>query len=118
MKYVVVVILFFVSLVGMSQSSTKHITTCSQNDFKTGVLVDVRTPEEFAKGHLDGALNINWYHKDFAAGFKDIPKDKTIYLYCKKGGRSAKAQAKLSSLGFTNIVNLEGGYDAWWASKN
>ena len=102
----------------MSQSETKPITAFSQNDFKTGILVDVRTPEEFANGHLDGALNINWLNKDFAARFKDIPKDKAIYLYCKKGGRSAGAQAKLSSLGFTNVINLEGGYDSWLGIKD
>jgi len=61
--------------------------------------------------------NPHYRFEDFAARFKDTPKDKTIYLYCKKGGRSAKAQAKLSSLGFTNVINLEGGYDAWLALK-
>ena len=43
---------------------------------------------------------------------KQVDKDKTIYVYCKMGGRSAKAQEKLTALGFQHVINLEGGYDA------
>ena len=103
---------FFVNF-GCTQIKSKHITEVSQSELKAIVLVDVRTPEEFNAGHLDNALNINWFDTDFAAQFESISKDKTIYVYCKKGGRSAKAQKKLEALGYSNVVNLEGGYDAW-----
>lgn len=113
MKYVFSLLLMFVLLVGCAQSKTKPITEFSQNDVKNIMLVDVRTPEEYSAGHIDNALNINWYNKSFDNQFESIDKDKTIYVYCKKGGRSLKAQERLISLGFENVINLEGGYDAW-----
>jgi rhodanese-related sulfurtransferase len=118
MKYTFLMVFFLVYVVGTSQSSTKLITEFSQNDIENGILIDVRTPEEYAGGHLKNALNINWLDDDFSHHFERISKDKTIYVYCKKGGRSAKAQEKLISLGFTNVINLEGGYDAWLGSKD
>ena len=87
------------------------------SDFKqelldNAILVDVRTPEEFNEGHLENADNINWYDADFPERFKAVDKNKTIYLYCKMGGRSSKAQEKLKSMGFNHVIDLEGGYDA------
>lgn len=95
-----------------AQISSKPITEVSQNELSNVILVDVRTPEEYQAGHLDNAKNINWYDKNFAEQFTSISKDETIYVYCKKGGRSAKAQQVLDSLGYKKVVNLEGGYDA------
>lgn len=103
--------LFFVS--SCAQSKTKAITELSQNDIINGTLVDVRTPKEFAEGHIDQALNINWFDSDFVGQMETIDRDETIYVYCKKGGRSAKAAHLLDSLGYKNVIDLEGGYDAW-----
>lgn len=99
--------------VACAQISSKPITEVSQDEFKNVTLVDVRTPEEYEAGHLDNALNINWYDADFAQQFNSVGKDQTIYVYCKLGVRSAKAQEKLNSMGYGHVVNLEGGYDAW-----
>lgn len=99
--------------VGCAQSSSKPITEVSQNELDNVILVDVRTPEEYASGHIENSQNINLYDTAFESRFKDIAKDETIYVYCKVGGRSAQAQQKLNAMGFTNVVNLEGGYDAW-----
>ncbi|MFX0555356.1 rhodanese-like domain-containing protein [Maribacter sp. CXY002] len=108
--YILILLINF----GCAQTSgSKQITQFSPNDIGDGILVDVRTPEEFEQGHLDNALNINWFDPEFDKKFSDVDKDKTIYVYCKVGGRSAKAQQKLTSLGFKNVINLEGGYDAW-----
>lgn len=108
------VVLLFLSL-SCTQNKAKPITELSQKELKNVVLVDVRTPGEFNEGHLDDALNINWYDSDFTEQFEHISKDEKIYVYCKMGGRSAKAQKKLESLGYKNVVNLEGGYEAWKA---
>ncbi|MCJ7467681.1 MAG: rhodanese-like domain-containing protein [Maribacter sp.] len=105
-------LLFFVNL-GCSQIKSKPITEVSQNELKNVLLVDVRTPEEYNAGHIDDAVNINWYDADFADRFNEIDKAQTIYVYCKMGVRSAKAQTRLNDLGFKNVVNLEGGYDTW-----
>ena len=110
-------VLLFVNF-SCAQNTSKHITEFSQNDIKNGILVDVRTPEEFKKGHLENSINIDWFATDFAKKFEGIEKDKIIYVYCKKGGRSSKAQEKLLALGFKNVVDLEGGYDAWMEFQN
>lgn len=110
-------VVFFVSVTtSCTQSKSKPITEFSQNDIKNGILVDVRTPEEFSAGHLENAVNINWLDPNFAEQFNSIDKEKTIYVYCMKGGRSAKAAHMLHSLGYKKVVDLLGGYDS--AAKN
>ncbi len=96
-----------------SQIQSKPITEISEKELKNVILVDVRTPEEFNTGHLPSAININWYDADFAEQFSKVDKNKTIYFYCKVGGRSIKAADRLHSLGYKHVVNLEGGYDTW-----
>lgn len=117
MKFYSLLLLVIVFVSGCAQITSKPITEVSQEELKSVVLVDVRTPEEYADGHLDNALNINWQDDDFAEQFDAFSKDKTIYVYCKKGGRSAKAQEKLISLGFEDVIDLLGGYDAIKASR-
>ena len=77
------------------------------------VVLDVRTPKEFAAGHLPGATNIDWYATDFAERVGKLDKSKTYLVHCASGGRSAKACEKLTQLNFTNCINLEGGFKAW-----
>jgi len=113
MKYFYVVLLCLFLFMGCAQSKSKAITEVSQNELNNVILVDVRTPEEYAAGHIDEALNINWFDTDFAKQMQAIEKDETVYVYCKKGGRSAKAAHLLDSLGYKNVVDLEGGYDAY-----
>ena len=94
---------------GYSQIKSKPITEFSQKNAKNIILVDVRTPEEFEAGHLENAININWHDPQFINKFGDEYKEKTIYLYCKMGGRSAKAATLLDSLGY-KVIDLKGGY--------
>ena len=72
------------------------------------ILLDVRTPEEFADGHIPGALNIpneNIGENDIA----ELPdKEQRIYVYCRSGNRSKQASAKLVNLGYTNVVEIGG----------
>lgn len=95
-----------------SQVKSKPITEVSQNDLKSGILVDVRTPEEYSAGHLEGALNVNWLSEDFLKVMDTLPKGKTLFIYCQKGGRSARAAHALDSLGYP-VMDLSGGYAAW-----
>lgn len=112
MKYFFSIIFFALVITSCSQSKSKHITEFSQSDIKNALLVDVRTSEEFGLGgHLENAKNVNVLSDSFTSYFDSIPKSKTIYVYCKSGGRSAKAAEKLTSLGY-NAINLLGGYDA------
>lgn len=79
-------------------------------------LIDVRTPEEFQEGHLANAQNINVLDATFESQVASLDKTKPVLIYCKSGGRSAKASEKLKALGFTNITDLEGGFSNWSSS--
>ncbi len=70
------------------------------------LVVDVRTPQEYAEGHLDNAVNFPL--SDLDKHFKDIDKDKVIVLYCRSGNRSGKAYQYLQSQGFTQLHNAGG----------
>lgn len=76
-------------------------------------LIDVRTPEEFAEGHLEGAVNIDFLSEDFLEKVSKLNKRKPVMLYCRSGNRSGKATIQLHDEGFRNITDLKGGYQAW-----
>lgn len=77
------------------------------------VLLDVRTPEEFKEGHIEGAVNIDQGQGDFMDKAKAVlSTEKTIAIYCRSGRRSANAAGRLASEGF-KCVNLKGGIIAW-----
>ncbi len=76
-------------------------------------LIDVRRPEEYAEAHIKNASNINFYDADFIEKMtQNLDKSKPVYLYCRSGGRSGKAAAQLSELGF-KVYDLEGGILDW-----
>ncbi|MGB0863421.1 MAG: rhodanese-like domain-containing protein [Saprospiraceae bacterium] len=78
-------------------------------------VLDVRTPRECADGMIENAQNINFYDDDFSAQVEALDKNKPVFLYCKKGGRSSQALKVLEGLGFQEAYELEGGYSAWKA---
>ncbi|MES2240068.1 MAG: rhodanese-like domain-containing protein [Bacteroidota bacterium] len=82
-------------------------------------ILDVRTPSEYAEGHIENAANIDWQGENFVKDAEKLDKNKAVYVYCRSGKRSLKASEKLSELGFKKIYNLDGGYLKWSAeSKN
>ena len=78
-------------------------------------LIDVRTREEFASGHLVGSVNYDIYLNDFDAQLAALDKTKPVMVYCKGGGRSAEACEKLEQMGFGQIYDMGGGIMAWEA---
>lgn len=78
-----------------------------------GIIIDVRTPEEFYAGHIKEATNIDFYDDEFLAKLKIVRKDVPIYVYCKSGGRSSVAASRMEELGFSKVYNLHGGISAW-----
>jgi rhodanese-related sulfurtransferase len=77
------------------------------------VVLDVRTASEFAEGHLERAINIDYHQNDFLEKAKaTLPHDKKIAVYCRSGRRSSGAATKLSEDGY-KLVNLKGGIVAW-----
>ncbi len=76
-------------------------------------IIDVRTPGEFAGGHIDKAVNIDFYGKDFSEKMNKLDKTKPVLIYCKSGGRSGKALGMLKTMEFGTILELKGGYSHW-----
>jgi phage shock protein E len=79
-------------------------------------LLDVRTPEEFAAGHIDGAQQLDWSAPGFAAGLEDLDKTATWVVYCHTGRRSGQATALMAQEGFTDVNDVAGGIAAWEAA--
>jgi len=75
------------------------------------MLLDVRTPEEYAEGHIAGAKLIPV--QVLAEHLSEVPHDKQVYVYCHSGTRSARASKLLAEHGYTNIENIKGGIVAW-----
>lgn len=76
-------------------------------------LLDVRTPQEYAEGHIGGAININVQSDDFQAlAIKELSKDSAILVYCRSGRRSMDAAELLTKLEY-KVVNLKGGIIGW-----
>lgn len=105
-----------------TDSRAKSVTVISPVEFQQAIkrnrdlqLVDVRTTEEFRVGHLEDAQNICVTDSDFKAKVKELDKQKPVYVYCRKGGRSAKAAEILLEMGFTEVYDLEGGLANWEA---
>src|SRR5262245_3285780 len=79
-------------------------------------LLDVRTPEEFDKGHLAAARNMDWNSGQFPEQMKSLDKAKPVLVYCASGRRSAAAAASLRSAGFREVLELDGGIVNWRAA--
>ena len=77
------------------------------------VLIDVRTPGEFEQGHLENSVNINIADKSFKDEVGKLDKSQPVYVYCKVGGRSAKAANMLREMGFEEVYDLKGGIQNW-----
>ncbi len=77
---------------------------------KSGALIiDVRTQREFESGHLEGAINLDIYQKNFREEISKLDKSKSYYVYCKTGIRSRSAVKYMRQNGFSNVCDLEGG---------
>ena len=72
------------------------------------LLIDVRTAEEFAQGHVDGALNIPYQETDKLMSAIGTDKTRPVVVYCRSGNRSGKAKVVLETKGYTNIFNATG----------
>ena len=80
------------------------------------VILDVRTPEEFAAGHVDGAIMIDFYAADFEDRVAELDPDVPYLLYCNSGNRSGQTVPLLHELGFNDVADVDGGIQAWMAN--
>lgn len=114
-----VTLTFLFSNCSKSQSFKSVSVTDFENILKTTAtaqLLDVRTPEEYSGGSLTNSKNIDWNSNNFETEVTKLDKSKPVFVYCLAGGRSKKAAAKLSEMGFKTIYEMDGGYMKWSAA--
>ena len=115
-KYLIMSI--FAGLLTIFGCSAKGFVSVNAEEFaneiaKKGVqLVDVRTAEEYAAGHIPNAVNIDVLSSDFAAKFSKLDKKRPVALYCRSGRRSKNAADQAVKFGF-EVVELDGGILSW-----
>lgn len=107
------------SALGVAASLTLVATGCAQSPATSSitveagtVILDVRTPAEFASGHLDGAINVDVQSPEFEAVVSALELDGSYLVYCRSGNRAATAIDRMSALGFTSLQNGGGLDDA------
>jgi phage shock protein E len=77
------------------------------------VVLDVRTPEEYAESHITNSINIDVLSDHFTADISALDKDCTYAIYCRSGKRSIDAASIMEEFGFTSTFNLTGGITSW-----
>jgi thioredoxin len=123
MKYLrIIYISLYMFLLASCTAQTK--TSLSADEFEKAItkdsiqILDVRTPGEYASGHIKNTLLANWNDaKEFERRIAFVDKKKPVYVYCLAGGRSAAAAEKLKSLGYEKVYDLKGGMNAWKAGN-
>ena len=84
----------------------------ARNTDSNVTVIDVRTPDEYNSGHIENAINMDFYAADFDAQLKALDKNERYSVYCKAGSRSGKTLERMQELGFTDVADLVGGYAA------
>ncbi len=80
-------------------------------------LVDVRTPQEYAQASIPKSQNINFNADSFEEELGKLERQKPLFIFCKSGGRSARAVKKAKQMGFERIIELDGGMNSWKTAK-
>ncbi len=118
--FVLFALLFLIGSRGFAQTAVQDsIQVLSIPQFekmaakKKSKIIDVRTPEEVAEGHLADATTINFLSPDFASQVIGLNKKRTYLLYCRSGSRTRKAADAMQKMGFKHVYMLEGGINAW-----
>ncbi|WP_412985996.1 rhodanese-like domain-containing protein [Pontimicrobium sp. IMCC45349] len=119
MKRLVLTLCLAVALVSCKKETSTEIEVVTPEEMKELAemedvqLVDVRTPEEYGEGFIDGFQNIDFRSDTFQEDIQKLDKTKPVIVYCKSGGRSASCAQEMKENGFVKIYDLEGGITKW-----
>jgi len=112
------ILLFIISLLVPNSLLASPAEDISQEDFisrqqsdSNFLLLDVRSAEEFAKGHIEGAKNIS--HSEIVKRINELPKDIDLIIYCRSGKRAGIAAKLLTKYGFEKLYHLDGDMNGW-----
>ena len=125
MHKIIIVLVGILSLASCKQSNKNgQQESLSATEFSKKIdgkpeaqIIDVRTPEEFEKGHLLNAHNYDWNGSNFDSEISSLDKNKAIFVYCLSGGRSSSAASKMRAEGFKEVYELDGGIIKWRAEN-
>jgi rhodanese-related sulfurtransferase len=107
---VVVVIVFVLGIIARANEKLSGEEFLKKyNETPNAVMIDVRTPEEFAEGHIKGAINIDFESESFASEIKKLDPELTYFVYCRSGNRSGKAINMMILEDLMNTYELKGG---------
>ena len=108
---------------GMPGAQDAGLTAISPRQFKTMldrhkdagdiIVLDIRTPKEFAGGHIEGAVLLDYYSRDFVDRLKKLDRQQTYLIYCRSGNRTGKSLEIFEKLGFARVYHLETGLIGW-----
>jgi phage shock protein E len=113
-SFATIILLAGCSSTGSATTVNLNVSEFSQKITEPGVIVlDVRTPEEFASGHIEGALNIDFNSGNFANEITRLNPSETYAVYCRSGSRSGQATSIMHKAGFHDVSNLNGGVIDW-----
>ena len=112
--FAAVILLAGCSSTGSATTVNLNVSEFSQKITEPDVIIlDVRTPEEFASGHIEGALNIDFNSGDFANEITRLNPSENYAIYCRSGSRSGQAASIMHKAGFHDVSNLNGGVIDW-----
>ena len=113
-SFAALILLAGCSSTGSATTVNLNVSEFSQKITEPGVIiVDVRTPDEFASGHIEGALNIDFNSGNFANEITRLNPSETYAVYCRSGSRSGQAASIMHKAGFHDVSNLNGGVIDW-----
>ena len=119
MKKLIASLAALILLAGCSSTGSATTVNLNVSEFSQKIkepdviILDVRTPEEFASGHIEGALNIDFNSGDFANEITRLNPSETYAIYCRSGNRSGQAASIMHKAGFHDVSNLNGGVIDW-----
>lgn len=118
----VIITILGISCNTKSQSQSDAIKVLTPIEFKekaaNQTIIDIRTPQEYRQGHIDGAVNINYYDSNFMEQIAKYDKNQPIFIYCRSGNRTSPASRKMADFGFKEIYDLDGGILYWLKNNN
>lgn len=128
MKWLTLCLIALAFSITSCKSQTETKATVSNDSFLTdisleeaaekisagdAIFIDVRTPQEVADGKIPGSIHIDINSSNFETELEKLDKNKEYVVYCRSGGRSARACKKMQDMGFTKLNNMAAGYSKW-----
>lgn len=124
MKYTILIALMSIFVFSCNAQDSKVYKVVAPAKYEETInkakvtIIDVRTPGEYAEGHIKDAKNINVMDANFKDQISKLDKNKPVYIYCRSGARSNRAGKIMEELGFKEVIDLQGGILSWKGTLN